>query len=274
MSNIFVWGNNDATVIAIVLLVAMTACGGGGGRNAVPPEEPVQQPTLPSMEPAAGTLTQTVHYLDNTGCQHFAKNDFFNRRIDRALVSPYSAGKIRYAFARYPHAPVFNAPYRYEVVAAGAPLYPVASRSAHRIPANMQNPHVAGWPVPANMAALLSTADRVSILVQPASLRAQSYMPSAANSLARWRGRADARQHIHSTITSTAGRHAIPMRRHSMTPWCISAWTRAKTGCCWGFYTMVRANAAGYPGTIPPGASAFIRSLRISDFELVTSGTW
>jgi hypothetical protein len=41
-----------------------------------------------------------------------------------------------------------------------------------------------------------------------------------------------------------------------------------------GFFTMVRANAAGYPGTIPPGASAFIRSLRISDFELVTSGTW
>jgi hypothetical protein len=212
MSNIFVWGNNDATVIAIVLLVAMTA-----------------------------------------------------------------------------HAPAFNAPYRYEVVAAGAPLYPVASRSAHRIPANMQNPHVAEWPVPANMAAMLSTADHVSISSWCSRRR---YAPNRTCHPQRipLRAGGDVRMvdsifiqqslqlpdDMRAASPSRGARsvHAIPMRRHSMTPWCITAWTRAKTGCCWGFYTMIRANAAGYPATIPPTALAFIRSLRISDFELVTSGTW
>lgn len=342
--------------IAVVLIIAMTACGGGGGRNAVPPEGPVQQPTLPSMEPAAGTLTQTVHYLDNTGCQDFAKYDFFNRRIDRALVSPYSAGKIRYAFSRYPYAPVFNAPYRYEVVAAGAPLYPVASRSAHRIPANIQNPHVTGWPVPANMAALLSTADRVSILVQQiapprcrgwegyafagSGTRYSAYSgdhvdmgyamaPETCNGVASLCGEDLEGNLTYYELNANTGNaagvvtHPIVHAIRSEFPCALAGtcgWSTAysfnnhfncrttcgrlrlraalvarprdpnaaalydamvhygldtsENGCCWGFYTMIRANAAGYPATIPPAASAFIRSLRISNFELVTSGTW
>ncbi len=48
----------------------------------------------------------------------------------------------------------------------------------------------------------------------------------------------------------------------------------SESGCCWGFYTMVRADYSGYPTSIPTAVSSFISHLRLNDFEVLTNGSW
>lgn len=48
----------------------------------------------------------------------------------------------------------------------------------------------------------------------------------------------------------------------------------SENGCCWGFYTMVRADDPGYPTTVPPAVSSFMSSLRITQFDVLQNGSW
>jgi hypothetical protein len=48
----------------------------------------------------------------------------------------------------------------------------------------------------------------------------------------------------------------------------------SENGCCWGIYTLVRADESGYPTTFPPAVSAFLATLHYSNFELLQNGTW
>lgn len=48
----------------------------------------------------------------------------------------------------------------------------------------------------------------------------------------------------------------------------------SENGCCWGFYTMVRADDPGYPTTVPAPVSSFMSSLRITQFDVLQNGSW
>jgi len=48
----------------------------------------------------------------------------------------------------------------------------------------------------------------------------------------------------------------------------------SENGCCWGFYTLWRADDPGYPSTIPSAVSSFIKTLRVTDFQVLSNGSW
>lgn len=48
----------------------------------------------------------------------------------------------------------------------------------------------------------------------------------------------------------------------------------SENGCCWGFYTLWKANDSSYPSSIPTNVSAFTSKLRITDFEVLNNGSW
>jgi hypothetical protein len=48
----------------------------------------------------------------------------------------------------------------------------------------------------------------------------------------------------------------------------------SENGCCWTFYTMIRANDSGYPTSIPKAVSSFMSTLHLNDFEVLANGSW
>lgn len=300
-----------------------------------------------------------VHYLDDTGCQDFPANDYWNRRIDSASVSASSAAQINWAASQSGSsgAPNFNAHYDYEVVSPTLTQHAVSSTSSHKVPANYESPAQSGWPIPSDMGTLQPTGDRVSVLLQktnaPSDCRGwdgyafsgsgtswsaysgdhvemnQNMPPETCNGVASLCGEDLEGDLTYYELNANSGNAAGVVTRpilhaiHTEFPCSVAgtcgnaptyafnrsfncrtscARLRLKTskiarpsdpnaaalydamahygidtsenGCCWGFYTLWRAGDPGYPSTIPSAVSSFIKTLRVTDFEVLSNGSW
>ncbi len=322
-----------------------------------PTPSPITSPTpSPTATPAANA---SVHYFDTTGCQDFPANDYWNRSIDSASLSSNSSAEINWAASQSGSsgAPNFNAHYDYEVVSTGLTEDTITSSSAHVIPANYESPAQSGWPVPSDMGNLLTTADRVSVLIQitnpPLDCRGwdgydftgsgtswsaysgdhvemnQNMAPETCNGVASLCGEdleGDLTYYeLNANTGNASGTVTHPILHAIHTEWpCAVAGTcgsppayafnqsfncrtscarlRLKTsaiarpsdpnaaalydamvhygldtsenGCCWGFYTLMKADDSSYPSSIPSAVSAFISTLRVTDFEVLSNGSW
>lgn len=336
------------TTTALFLIGILTACGRQGTQQAIP----IQQ-----SPPLQITATTAVHYLDNTGCVDFPSGDYWNRRVDGASVSSSSAAQIAYAYSHESAAPNLNAHYTYEVVSPSATLYHVSSTSYHKIPANAESPALGGWPVSSAMNGMLTTTDKVSIILQQTSspsdcrgwngygftgsgttysaytgdhVEMNKNMPAeTCNGAASLCGEDLEGDLTYYELNANTGNspstvtHPILHAIHTEFP-CALAGTcgtsntysfnhsfncrtscarlrlraglvarptdpnaaalydalvhygvdTSETGCCWGFYTMVRTGSSGYPTTIPSAVSSFASKLRLNDFEVLANGTW
>lgn len=284
--------------------------------------------------------------------------DYWNRRIDTARTALNSSREIAYAASIIgARSPTLNPHYTYEVVPPNASLTPIASSSGHTIPANDATTAQRGWPIPADMASLLTTADRVSVLVQhtntPGDCRGwdgyyflhsgtrwlaysgddfdmtKNMYPETCNGVASLCGENIEGDVTYYELNANTGNppgivtHPISHALHTETPCAVAgtcqmvpppnalSFSQCKTacarlrlnpalaarpsdpnaaavydalvhygmdisenGCCWGFYTMARADDPGYPTTVPASVYAFLKSLRITQFELLQNGTW
>jgi hypothetical protein len=291
--------------------------------------------------------------LDNTGCQAMAAADYWNTPVNTWTVAANSTTKIAYAATQISGAPNLNAPYRYEVVPAGAALYGVKSTSSHAVPANIAAPTLVGWPIPADMAALVTTGDEMSELIQLTSpsgdcrgwdgygftgagtsysaysgdhVQMNGVMPAeTCNGVASLCGEdiegdltyyemnantgsalgVVSKPILHAlhaewpcNVSGTCG-GTVPVNAMNASFNCRDTCTRVRlnpslvvrpsdpnaaalydalvnygmdtseNGCCWGIYTIERADNPGYPSSIPVAVSYFLSTLRISNFEVV-----
>lgn len=322
---------------------------------------PTVAPTIaPTVAPTASAApVSSVHYFDTTGCQDFPASDYWNRRVDTASVSSNSSTEIAWASQQSGSsgAPNFNGHYNYEVVPASQTEYKISSTSGHIIPDNYEAPAQSGWPVPSDMANLLTTADHVSVLIQqtspPLDCRGwdgyafsgsgtswkaysgdhvemnQNMPPETCNGVAALCGEdleGDLTYYeLNANSGNSAGTVTRPILHAIHTEWpCADAGTcgsapasafnksfncqtscarlrlkasaiprpsdpnaaavydamvhygldTSENGCCWGFYTIKKADDSSYPSSIPTAVSSFISTLRVTDFEVLANGSW
>ena len=297
--------------------------------------------------------------LDDTGCEAMPAGDYWNRPVDSALVASNSLADISYAASIVGNdtPPNLNANYTYEVVPPDALLTVVQPSSGHATPANNAPPELSGWPVPPDMAALLTTADHVSVLIQqtnpPGDCRGwdgYNFTGSGSNWSAYSGDHLEMNSNMYSEVCNgvaalcgediegdltyyelnantgnASGVVTTPILHalHTEMPCAVAGTCQlspppnalsadqcgtncarlrlnpallarpsdpnaaalydalvhygmdiSENGCCWGFYTMVRADDPGYPTTVPAGVFDFMSSLRITQFDLLQNGSW